>query len=178
MFYFNIVQGIVFLEYVDFSVMDVVISGFNNMMFGEKVFKVQKVSIGIIQVVGEFSVNVMFMFVGIIFLDNDVGRVFQFLNMVIVDEFMDNDDYEGLLFFLFCIIILWVVNVMNQKFVMMYKRSVRSLVRFFFLRFFGWLVVVDSQLVWVRFLLSLRIMKLLIRFFGFWLGGSLLIGLW
>lgn len=166
------------MEYADSSVTDVAISGLNNMMLGEKALKVQKASIGITQVAGELSVNAMSMLAGTTPSDNDAGRVLQLLNMVTADELMDNDDYEGLSLLLLCIITLWVANVMNQKFVMMYKRSARSLARSSPSRFLGRSVAADSQPAWARSSSSSRTMKLPTRLFGLWPGGSSLTGLW
>ena len=67
------------------------------MEIGDKQLKVQRASIGLMQVAGlEMSVNAMSMLAGTTSAGLEEGRVLQLLNMVTAEELIDNDDYEGM----------------------------------------------------------------------------------
>lgn len=104
----DILQGIVFCEYVDPSATEIAVEGLNGMELGDKHLKVQRASIGLTQVSGvEMSVNAMSMLAGTTSQGLEDGRVLQLLNMVTAEELIDNEDYEGRwssYYFLICVL--------------------------------------------------------------------------
>ncbi|KKY21695.1 putative splicing factor u2af large subunit [Phaeomoniella chlamydospora] len=89
-------RGIAFCEYADPAATTIAVEGLNEMELGDRKLKVQLASIGFQQAAGlEMGVNAMSMFAGMTSTGLEEGQVLQLLNMVIAEELIDNDEYEG-----------------------------------------------------------------------------------
>lgn len=90
-------KGIAFCEYADSSATEGAIEALNGMELGDMNLRVQRASVGATQAgaIGEMGVSAMTLLAGTSSSDLEQGRVIQLLNMVVAEELMDNQEYEG-----------------------------------------------------------------------------------
>ncbi|KAK1072808.1 hypothetical protein LTR74_002323 [Friedmanniomyces endolithicus] len=91
-------RGIAFCEYIDAAgATDIAVESLNGMELGDSMLKVQRASIGIQQVGGEMSVNVMSLMAGTTSKDMEAGRVLCLMNMITPEELMDAEEADEIL---------------------------------------------------------------------------------
>jgi splicing factor U2AF subunit len=90
-------QGIAFAEYEDRTIIDDVIEGLNTIPLGDGNLKVTRATIGVKQQIGfDGGVGAISMLAGSTAQEGqERSRVICLLNMVIPDELLNDEDYEG-----------------------------------------------------------------------------------